>query len=97
LWKPLPQLDQLKKQMSGSGLIAVVERKGPDGEARHLAGHRRRLSSALVIEDMRQAGFRLRQKLPAPARDRYFLLFELLSPAVREPESGNTRNSDSHK
>jgi len=87
LWKPLPLLEQLKKQMSGPGLIAVVDRKGPDPEARHLAGHRRRLSSALVIEDMRQAGFRLRQTLPAPARDRYFLLFELPSPADRKPES----------
>jgi ubiquinone/menaquinone biosynthesis C-methylase UbiE len=97
LWKPLPRLEQIKNQLSGSGLIAVVERKGPDGEARHLAGHRRRLSSALVIEDMRQAGFQLRQTLSAPARDRYYLLFELPSSAVRKPGSGDTRNSDSDK
>jgi SAM-dependent methyltransferase len=83
LWKPAPLLEQLKKQMSASGLIAVVERKGPDAEARHLAGHHRRLSSALVIEDMREAGFQLRQTPAAPARDRYFLLFEP-EPSARE-------------
>jgi hypothetical protein len=76
LWEPVPLLKRLKEQMSGSGLIAVVERKGPSAEARHLAGHRRRLASSLVIDDMREAGFQLRRTFPAPARDRYFLLFE---------------------
>lgn len=87
LWKPGPLLEQLKGRMSQSGLVAVVERKGPDEEARHVAGHRRRLSSSLVIEDMREAGFRLRQTPAAPARDRCFLLFELPSPGDRKPES----------
>jgi hypothetical protein len=91
LWKPSPLLEQLKKQMSASGLIAVVERKGPDAEARHLAGHRRRLSSALVIEDMREAGFQLSRTRPAPGKDRYFLLFELPSSSVeRKPGSRET-------
>lgn len=90
LWEPLPLLKRLKEQMSGSGLIAVVERKGPSAEARHLAGHHRRLSSSLVIEDMREVGFQLRRSLPAPAKDRYFLLFEL-------PSSSTNRKRESQQ
>jgi hypothetical protein len=78
--------------MSKSGLVAVVERKGPDAETRHVAGHRRRLSSSLVVEDMRSAGFQLRRTLPAPARDRYFLLFEL-SPSSTDRNPGSRQTS----
>ena len=91
LWKPSPLLEQLKGRMSQSGLVAVVDRKGPDEEALHVAGHRRRLSSSLVIEDMRTAGFQLSRTLPAPGKDRYFLLFELPSSSVeRKPGSRET-------
>lgn len=76
LWEPLPLLQRLKERMPASGLLAVIDRKGPDGEPRRLAGHRRRISSPLVVEEMRQAGFRLRRTLPAPAKDRFFLLFD---------------------
>ncbi|MBI4659067.1 MAG: methyltransferase domain-containing protein [Verrucomicrobia bacterium] len=75
LWDPLPILRRLKQHMTGSALIAVIDREGPDSEIRRLAGHRRRISSKVVIEEMRQAGFRLRESQPAPARDRLFLLF----------------------
>lgn len=77
LWRPGPLLQRLKEQMPPSGLVAVVERDGPETEPRRLANHRRRLSSRLVMDDMRQAGFRLRQTLPAPTPERFFLLFEL--------------------
>ncbi len=91
LWKPLPLLEQLKERMSQSALVAVVERQGLEGGPRHLAGHRRRLSSSLVIDDMCQAGFQLRQTLRPPARDRYFLLFDLQSlPMHRAAESHRT-------
>jgi ubiquinone/menaquinone biosynthesis C-methylase UbiE len=86
LWEPLPLLQRLKEHMPSSGLVAVVERKGPDAEPRRLAAHRRRLSSQLVIEDLRKAGFHLRQTLSAPAEDRYFLLFEVAASSVdRQP------------
>jgi SAM-dependent methyltransferase len=75
LWEPSPLLRSLKKRMPASGLVAVVDRKGPEKEPRRLAGHQRRISSQLVVEEMRQAGFRLHRSLPAPARDRFFLLF----------------------
>jgi SAM-dependent methyltransferase len=86
LWEPSPLLQRLKEQMRSSGLVAVVDRKGPDAEPRRLAGHRRRLSASLVIEDMRKAGFHLRRTLPAPAKDHFFLLFGVeASPADRKP------------
>lgn len=52
-----------------------MDRAGPDSEARRLAGHRRRIAPQRVIEEMDQAGFRLRQTLPSPSADRFFLLF----------------------
>ncbi len=76
LWEPLPLLRQLKERMPDSGLVAVVERKGPVDEPRRLAGHHRRFSPRLVAEEMREAGFQLRQTLAAPTEDRCFLLFE---------------------
>jgi predicted methyltransferase len=82
LWDPVPMLRRLKEQMPDSGLVAVVDRQGPEGESRRLAGHHRRIASTRVIEDMRQAGFALRQSLAKPAGDRFFLLFEL---AKRSP------------
>jgi ubiquinone/menaquinone biosynthesis C-methylase UbiE len=75
VWEPLRLLRHLKQHMPPSGLIAVMERSEKGEEPRRLAGHRRRLSSRSVMEDMRKAGFQLCQTLPAPAPDRYFLLF----------------------
>jgi len=80
LWDPAPLLRHLKQQMPGSILLAVVDRKGPDGELRRLAGHHRRISSKLVVEEMRQKGFELQQTLSPPVDDRFFLLFGLKSP-----------------
>jgi len=77
LWEPLPLLQRLKERMPASGLLAVIDRKGPHAEPRRLAGHRRRISAKLVTEEMGQAGFHLRRTLPAPAKDRFFLLFGL--------------------
>jgi len=77
LWKPLPLLQRLKEHMPSAGLVAVIDRKGPDTEPRRLAGHHRRISAQLVVEEMRQGGFDLRQTRPAPAKDRFFLVFGL--------------------
>jgi SAM-dependent methyltransferase len=77
LWEPLPLLRCLRERLPNSGWVAVIDRKGPEAEPRRLAGHQRRISPALVVEEMRQAGFHLRQTLPPPAKDRFFLLFGL--------------------
>jgi SAM-dependent methyltransferase len=95
LWDPLPLLKRLKEHMPPSGLVAVVEREGPATEPRRLAGHRRRLVSRHVTEDMRTAGFQLRRTLPAPTEDRYFLLFEPGSASMdSKPEGRQTNQSD---
>lgn len=75
LWNPPPLLQALKQRLTSSTQIAVIDQAGPDAESRRLAGHRRRISPKEVIQEMNQAGFRLRQTLPAPAPDRFFLLF----------------------
>ena len=76
LWEPLALLRRLKDRMPASGWVAVVDRDGPEGESRRLAGHWRRVSAKLVTDEMREAGFQLRRNLPAPTEDRYALLFE---------------------
>jgi hypothetical protein len=83
LWEPCPMLQRLKGRLSATGWLAVLDREGPDDEPRRLAGHRRRVSSRRVIEDMRQAGFYLQRALPAPTPDRFFLLFCPASPSAR--------------
>jgi ubiquinone/menaquinone biosynthesis C-methylase UbiE len=74
LWDPAPLLRRLKQNLPRSALVAVADRKGPDTETRRIAGHHRRISPSLVVEEMKKAGFRLQRKLPAPAKDRFFLL-----------------------
>ena len=74
LWDPAPLLRSLKQNLPESALVAVVDRKGPETDARRIAGHHRRISPSLVAEEMKKAGFRLQRKLPAPAKDRFFLL-----------------------
>lgn len=80
LWEPVPLLRQLRERMPDSGLLAIVERQGPDDEPRRLAGHCRHLPSRLAVEELREAGFRLRQTLAPPTEDRYFVLFERTPP-----------------
>jgi hypothetical protein len=81
LWDPAPLLRRFKEQMAGPGVLVVLDRQGPETESRRLANHRRRISSSLVTEEMRQAGFRLQRTLPAPTEDRFLLLFGLESPS----------------
>jgi SAM-dependent methyltransferase len=76
LWDPVPLLRQLHQHMLPAGRAVVLDRRGPKAEPRRLAGHRRRLASEVVTEDMRQAGFALRQTLAPPSPDRYLLVFE---------------------
>jgi len=83
LWDPAPLLRRLKQQMPASGRLVVLDRKGPETEARRLANHRRRISPERVIEDMRQAGFHLVRTLRPPAKDRFFLLFSPDVPSAK--------------
>ncbi len=75
VWDPAPVLKALRARLTDTGLVAVVDRKGPHPEARRLANHRRRVAPQQVEADLRQAGFEPRGAVRAPARDRFFLLF----------------------
>lgn len=75
LWDPAPLLRRLKEKMPESARLVIVDRKGPETESRRLANHHRRISPKRVMEEMREAGFQLQAKLPAPAKDRLALVF----------------------
>ncbi len=71
--------------MSPGARVAIADRPGPDGESRRLAGHRRRISPALVLAKLGKAGFRALEA-PAAAREGWFLrAFEPSDGATVEP------------
>lgn len=75
LWNPTPLLRRVKQSLKADGYVAILDRKGREGEARHLAGHHRRIAPTLVKSDLEQAGFEFVKELKAPTKDRFFLLF----------------------
>ncbi len=77
LWEPPKLLNQLRERLPQDGWVAVLDRKGPAGEARRMAGHHRRIDPALVREDFAQAGFELVGELKPPAPDRFLLRFRV--------------------
>lgn len=77
LWEPAKLLNQLRERLPQDGWVAVLDRKGPAGEARRMAGHHRRIDPALVREDFAQAGFELVGELKPPAPDRFLLRFRV--------------------
>jgi ubiquinone/menaquinone biosynthesis C-methylase UbiE len=76
LWDPLPLLRQMKSQLTKDAKVLILDRTGPEDEPRRIAGHQRRIAQELVRREMRDAGFELTQKLRAPGKDRFFLVFE---------------------
>ena len=76
LWDPAPLLRRIREALKPGGYVAILDRSGPDEERRTLANHRRRIASARVKSEMRAAGFECVKELPAPAGDRFFLLFQ---------------------
>ena len=76
LWDPAPLLKRLEGALRPTGYVAILDRAGPDGESRPIAGHHRRISPGRVKSDMEEAGFKFVRALKAPAEDRFFLLFQ---------------------
>jgi len=85
LWNPGKLLTQLRQRLPASGQVVVVDRVGPEGESRRVAGHWRRIAPAQVIADMAQAGFSLQRTVRAPVRDRFFLVFGVAEGASTRP------------
>jgi SAM-dependent methyltransferase len=77
IWEPAKLLDQLREKLPKDGWVVVVDRRGPAGEARRVAGHRRHIAPALVREDFARAGFELVSELKPPAPDRFLLRFRI--------------------
>ena len=77
LWEPAKLLDQLHGKLPKDGWVVVLDRTGPAGEARRIAGHHRRIAPALVRDDFARAGFELVGELPPPAPDRFLLRFRV--------------------
>ncbi len=77
LWEPARLLDQLREKLPKDGWVVVLDRKGPAGEARRIAGHRRHIDPALVREDFARAGFEQVKELKPPAPDRFLLRFRV--------------------
>ncbi|MGO8930334.1 MAG: class I SAM-dependent methyltransferase [Limisphaerales bacterium] len=75
IWDPAKLLEQLREKLPKDGCVLVLDRKGPAGEARRVAGHRRAIDPALVRKDFARAGFELVNELKPPATDRFLLRF----------------------
>jgi SAM-dependent methyltransferase len=75
LWDPSLILERLKARMGREGRLAILDRRGPDGESRRLAGHRRRLAPSLARREVERAGFELAAEPAPPASDRFLMVF----------------------
>ncbi len=74
LWDPAALLARLRGALASGGRVIVIDRAGPEGEPRRLAGHRRRISPKLVAEDFERAGFSALGG-PAEVAGRFVLCF----------------------
>lgn len=77
IWEPAKLLDQLREKLPKDGCVVVLDRNGPAGETRRVAGHRRHIAPTLVREDFARAGFELVSELKPPAPDRFLLRFRV--------------------
>lgn len=68
-------LEKLHERISADGLVVVLDRKSDDQLSHRLASHRRKISPDLVKREMAAAGFELLSEQPAPAADRFLLVF----------------------
>lgn len=86
LWDPSALLVRLRGALVPGGRVAILDRPGPEGEPRRLAGHRRRISPELVREDLARAGFALAGE-PTEVAGRFLLVFETARPSPETPPS----------
>lgn len=75
LWDPAPLLRRLRAALKPLAFVAILDREGPEGESRAIAGHRRRIAPSRASADLEAAGFRLAETLSPPAGDRFLLVF----------------------
>ncbi len=68
-------LANLRERLAPGGTVYILDRKATEPLSRREASHHRKIETAVVREDMEAAGFSLRAEAPAPAEDRFLMVF----------------------
>lgn len=68
-------LAKIHEHLTPQGKVFIMDRKTDLPQTRRLASHRRMISVDVVKKEMQQAGFELLRTEPAPAPDRFLLVF----------------------
>lgn len=68
-------LAKIREKLTADGRVYILDRKSPEPLSRRESSHRRKISPDTVIQEMTKAGFQLSAELPAPAPDRFLLVF----------------------
>ncbi len=68
-------LAKLHERLTPDGAVIVLDRKATRPLSRREASHRRQITPEVVRQEMEAAGFALKAAAPAPAEDRFVLVF----------------------
>jgi ubiquinone/menaquinone biosynthesis C-methylase UbiE len=91
LWQPDKLLKAFAGRLAENGVVAVMDRGGPEDVPRNLASHRRRIGPASVRRELEAAGFTVSEGAAPPAADR-FVLVARPRPRQTTPASGGGQN-----
>jgi len=68
-------LSKLREHLTPNGRVYVMDRRADKAWSRRESSHRRKIAPAVVKAEMERAGFDLAFEGPAPAADRFLLVF----------------------
>ncbi len=68
-------LAKLHERLTPDGAVTILDRKATKPLSRREASHRRQIAPEVVRQEMEAAGFALKAAAPAPADDRFVLVF----------------------
>lgn len=83
-------LAQLHEHLTPDGRVYVLDRRAEENLPRREASHRRKIAPEKVKQEMAEAGFYFWSERPAPAADRFLLVFGKRPPA-EEVQPATTR------
>jgi len=69
-------LAKIREKLSPAGRVYILDRKSSGQLSRREASHQRRISTEMVKQEMKKAGFRLCAEIQPPAADRFLLVFD---------------------
>jgi len=73
-------LNQLHQRLAAGGCVFVLDREAKQALSRREASHHRRIAPETVKQELAAAGFVLISESPAPAKDRFLLVFGKAKP-----------------